>query len=1837
MAAEGLNGVHISKGAESSPSMGLTPQKTVNRSLPPPGTWVWVPDPDQVWRKAKVLGVTADNTSAIQLCYDGDSTDTIVFPADTVTYLCNEDFLSKNDVTSVDDLTQLPHLHEPAVLHALNTRFVEDHIYTLTGPILIAVNPFKPIPALYDFSTMQGYLDSTAHDVPTELPPHVFSIAAFAYRSLCSSKRSQTILISGESGAGKTESTKFVMKLLTLAGSEDWSRRSQVENQVLQSNPLLESIGNAKTLRNHNSSRFGKFIEMQFQLLPKPGQEMLTGRLVGASIHTYLLETVRVCQQMEGERNYHIFYQLCAAAASVAQSSDHLYRFPYLVSDPDAVACTFDLSHFKPFDQFRYLTKSSCSQLERINDLEEFEYTVLAMQTIGIPLKDQISLFDIVGAVLNLGNLLFEPCAEDSEASTVCDVSEVTLRDITRFLSLPDTAILKKALTYRTIVAAGDTYTKPLLVREAEDSRDALARALYGTLFRKLVQETNQSIGYCPEVDLFCGVLDIFGFECFQLNSFEQLCINYTNERLQQFFNTFVFKCEEQLYTREGVGWSALDFPDNQDCVDLLEQKTIGVFSMVDEECVVPRGNDRSLVHKLKDKHKVNKRFGIINVKPDWFVIHHFAGPVPYCIEGFVEKNKDQLSQDLQHVIRASDNPFVVSLFTDFLTRGHDDQGRGITARKRAVTVSSEFRQQLDQLMQSVGATDPHFIRCIKPNGMNVPSMFDRVAVTEQLRYGGVLQAVQVSRAGYPVRLSHRDALLDYLCLAGAGSFRDQLQTTLRESEAQNAKLKDAAQQLFDHLHSQLNLPKPAYCPKGWAVGETLVFFKQDVYAVLAEKRTLLRSVMATTIRRYWRGTLQRRYYLHLKACALLIQTLYRRHLAQKYLHTLRRERAAQRLQRSLRGYLARRRFKQLRDAVCRLQAVWRARHCRVVRRARLQDAMATRIQAAWRRYRKQRYFRQLRRATLLAQSRWRVIAAKRQLRQLRQQQREMSTLVAVQAKLTEENMALKKQIDAITAAFNQLKHEKNALEERLLEAEATVTSGSVSPGKKDVPDHTPDDATRVPSIVATSPSSVGMSDDTSRSPFHRVSPTVPASPSLEQSPAAPDIPPPGERPVRCRMEPVHFVSTVAGTTERLHHALEKQRHCLAQIQEKYAGRHGTEFSNNKCAGITDSSPSETIVQDVPRPHHAQPPTRGLTFDVFVLGHQGAGVAGILNRVTTASSDASPQSRMQSLHLLQRTPLSESTSLNVYSAQLDDRTWFIGHLEVNAPLSAQTSSNNPHDGPLSDILRWINESRYTLVAYSAKDAASSRTAEWWARLITSRQLSADTRFWRTCPSTSTDSLLKCVIELRSKIIENTEFFTVLRSLPDRDAHQNQSKRASPPRVAEIGGMSLPAQRVPAAGASSPFHSPAPETPFAQGLGLYARVTGLQELSTASLSQVLRPSVFDSKKHQPVHPHKANTGNLRPIVELFTEHQSPVSCALFSPQSYGVVAPYYLLAAGCFDGSLHMYRIFLTGEEAQIDAEPLLALPSQSSVASVNPTTTADSSKSYLNCIQDSQLFELHWKSVSAHTQRITAMAFLETTPVIGTSSADGYVRLWGIHTGALLQSFPNSYPCTTFSTVPLYSSRFLVALANGILCMKETSDGTTVNSFRFSSCITCICFDATGHFCFGGTQSGALLIFSLSGTKGELTLLLKKPLGKGPLVFVHYVPSRAQFPPRVVFNTEDGGLVVYDFTSRDLHTGVGSLRTLLTLRHHFVLDSSLSRGVRRSCYSSAGLGWFATPGTNGDIVIHSAGTSCRCVLPYHKSPVNCVVTNRISTALVSGDQSGTLVLWRWVPDVPPLT
>jgi len=379
-------------------------------------------------------------------------------------------------------------------------------------------------------------------------------------------------------------------------------------------------------------------------------------------------------------------------------------------------------------------------------------------------------VLSVVAAVLNLGNAKFDAPPNNSEGSMVMQECSSTVELVAKLLSVTRKD-LESALCSTTRVTRSEKIRSPVNVRQASDNRDALAKALYGIIFNFIVAQTNISIGYVNDVKLFVGVLDIFGFECFKMNSFEQLCINFTNERLQQFFNSFVFKLEEQLYEREGIPWDALDFPDNQDSVDILQAKSTGIFAILDEECVVPQGSDQGFCNKIIKQHKGHRRFDEIKTKPTWFVIKHFAGPVSYCSDSFLDKNKDQLSNDLIECMGGSKNEFIAGLFkkdpkyADVLGTGEEKEQKA-GGKKKKYTVSSEFKDQLASLMDIVDLTEPHFIRCIKPNPQNEHDRYDRKAVTEQLRYGGVLQVVQVSRAGYPVRINHQECWDDYKIIA---------------------------------------------------------------------------------------------------------------------------------------------------------------------------------------------------------------------------------------------------------------------------------------------------------------------------------------------------------------------------------------------------------------------------------------------------------------------------------------------------------------------------------------------------------------------------------------------------------------------------------------------------------------------------------------------------------------------------------------------------------------------------------------------------------------------------------------------------------------------------------------------------------------------------------------------------------------------------------------------------------------------------------------------------------------------------------------------------------------
>jgi len=991
------------------------------------GTLIWIKHEEEVWVQAEIV-TSSDKEIIVKTDEDPDSR-VVLGPSEPV-FLRTSDVFTSEGLSVLDDLTQLTHLHEPAVLSSLQNRFDIDKIYTFTGPILIALNPFKSIRGLYDEEVLKEFIS----DKPSS-KPHVFNTSNAAYRGICDRQKSQTVLISGESGAGKTETTKHVMKFLALAGSED-GQVTSVEKQVLESNPLLEAFGNARTLRNDNSSRFGKFIELQF----RKGQKEGHSRLCGARIRTYLLEKVRVADQQEGERNYHIFYEACAAAATLKGSTT--YQFPQIIKKEKVKAeRTVELEGFSDLGKFSYLTRSTCRTLKDVDDVEMFERRIAAMQTIGIDADDIQQIFNMMASVLHLGNTKFEAPPSNSEGSMAMKECANSI-DLAAKLCGVTRENLEAALCNQTRVTRTERIKSPVNVRQAADNRDALAKALYGLIFDLIVKNTNTSIGFVEDVKLFVGVLDIFGFECFKMNSFEQVCINFTNERLQQFFNSFVFKLEEQLYEREGIPWDPLDFPDNQDAVDILQAKTTGVFAILDEECVVPQGSDQGFCNKLIKQHKGHRRFDEIKLKQSWFVIKHFAGPVQYNTEGFLDKNKDQLSNDIIECLGNSQSDFVQKLFRNdkkyaaVLNPPPEDPSKAGGGKKRKIyTVSSEFKDQLASLMDIVDLTEPHFIRCIKPNPQNEPDRYDRKGVTEQLRYGGVLQVVQVSRAGYPVRINHAECWDDYRVIASVDTVKG-----LKHVDDMKARSK----KLLDHLDQELGLPKSEH-GHTWAVGKTMVFFKLNAFERLKFVRLELLSKSVTLIQANWRRMQMVRKFQAIRLFTRHIEALLRGKQARLELLKRRQLEASAKIQAHMRRFLASRKYRSILAKVIKIQA-WRKgingrRHAKEYRKF----VMARRIQRQWRRFQDQKVYKVLRKAIYVAQERWRLANAKQQMQKLKKEAKEVGALMAKSQKNAEQAAELRKRNEELEAQALQLQAEKGTLQTRAKQLEESMSETAVT------------------------------------------------------------------------------------------------------------------------------------------------------------------------------------------------------------------------------------------------------------------------------------------------------------------------------------------------------------------------------------------------------------------------------------------------------------------------------------------------------------------------------------------------------------------------------------------------------------------------------------------------------------------------------------------------------------------------------------------------------------------------------------------------------------------------
>mmetsp|Transcript_39006 Transcript_39006/g.63198 ORF Transcript_39006/g.63198 Transcript_39006/m.63198 type:complete len:1245 (+) Transcript_39006:222-3956(+) len=787
------------------------------------GAEVWVADPDELWEEAVILDVYSDGFCLVK----SPSGKKRLVPAAHLPFKnpeIDEDEAGPN-VVGFQNMSHLPYLHEPALLFNLNQRFQADLLYTYTGCMLIAMNPFKWLD-IYGPKQIAQYRDADL----THCPPHAFAVAEKCYRNMRRENKSQSVLVSGESGSGKTETVKIIMKYL--AAVSGGGQISRVAEAVLKTNPILEAFGNAKTVRNNNSSRFGKFIDIQFNT---------KGEVVGASIQTYLLERSRIVRQSEGERNYHIFYQLCTAGAEFVKEWVRL-RQPR---------------------EFHYLNQSSLMVAPGKDDTKEFKETKEAMDIVGMSPKEQIDVFRTVAAVLYIGEIAFAPDPKGQDLLQLED--NEGLRSVCALLQC-DKKDLQKALTTRTLVTRGEVFSVPLTEEQCYAARDAMAKGLYGKLFLWLVDRINLSIRAKESTSQCIGVLDIFGFESFDSNSFEQLCINYANEKLQQQFIQNVLKSEQEEYKVEGIRWNFVAFVDNQACLDLLEKKN-GILSLLDEECVFPKGSDESFTAKVIASHvnqKPNKYLSTFkpekgkkgNFDPKLsFTIRHYARAVTYDTTNFLEKNKDYFPPEAIDFLKKTKFPFVASLYADAVAAS-----AGGKAIKGPPSVSAQFKDQLGQLMQRLAPTSLHYISCIKPNTILKPEVLEKGFVCGQLRCAGVLEAIQVSRSMYPYRLKHSEFVS-----------RFGFMVKVNPKEYPDAK---------SRCVYMLNTLIPDPDESRYQVGKTKVFFCPGVLEEMEEIRAAKFSKLATIVQSRFRTHLVRRRVKRVKRVLPHIQALVRRRIA---------------------------------------------------------------------------------------------------------------------------------------------------------------------------------------------------------------------------------------------------------------------------------------------------------------------------------------------------------------------------------------------------------------------------------------------------------------------------------------------------------------------------------------------------------------------------------------------------------------------------------------------------------------------------------------------------------------------------------------------------------------------------------------------------------------------------------------------------------------------------------------------------------------------------------------------------------------------------------------------
>ncbi|CAH2067351.1 unnamed protein product, partial [Iphiclides podalirius] len=756
-------------------------------------------------------------------------------------------------VHGVEDMISLGDLHEAGILRNLLIRYNENLIYTYTGSILVAVNPYQILP-IYTADQIKLYKERKIG----ELPPHIFAIGDNAYAHMRRYSQDQCIVISGESGAGKTESTKLILQYLAaISGKHSW-----IEQQILEANPILEAFGNAKTVRNDNSSRFGKYIDIHFNS---------SGVIEGAKIEQYLLEKSRIVSQSMEERNYHVFYCLLAGLSKDEKKKLEL-------GEPK---------------EYRYLSGGDSYTCEGRDDAAEFADIRSAMKVLLFTEPEIWEILKLLAAVLHCGNIKYEATVVDNLDATEI-IEQANVKRVANLLGVPTQSLID-ALTRKTLFAHGETVVSTLSKNQSVDIRDAFVKGIYGRLFVTIVKKINAAI-YKPKCTTrtAIGVLDIFGFENFDHNSFEQFCINFANENLQQFFVRHIFKLEQEEYNHEGINWQHIEFVDNQDALDLIALKQLNIMALIDEESKFPKGTDQTMLAKLHKTHGLHRNY--LKPKSDIntsFGLNHFAGIVFYDTRGFLEKNRDTFSADLLQLIHISTNKFLKQIFQEDIIMGSE-------TRKRAPTLSTQFKKSLDLLMRTLGTCQPFFIRCIKPNEFKKPMMFDRGLCCRQLRYSGMMETIRIRRAGYPIRHSFKEFVERYRFLISGVP-------PAHKTDCRAATAKICATVLGK---------------SDYQLGHTKVFLKDahDLFLEQERDRVLTRKILI--LQRSIRGWVYRRRFLKMRAAAILIQRHWRGKLQRIRYNKMRVGYA--RLQALIRARVLAHRFRHLRGHIVSLQAAAR-------------------------------------------------------------------------------------------------------------------------------------------------------------------------------------------------------------------------------------------------------------------------------------------------------------------------------------------------------------------------------------------------------------------------------------------------------------------------------------------------------------------------------------------------------------------------------------------------------------------------------------------------------------------------------------------------------------------------------------------------------------------------------------------------------------------------------------------------------------------------------------------------------------------------------------------------